>query len=86
MCQISENSYERILRSLSNARTHGGTYGCEFIGSARYRGEPIILGLVGPNLPLFGPNQHFGLYLLHGLLNFADFLYKNLSYGFLLEN
>ena len=42
LCQISENSYERILRSLSNGRTHGRTDGCEFIGSARYRGKPKI--------------------------------------------
>ena len=42
----SENCYERILRSLSNgrtdARTDRRTDGCEFIGSARNRGEPKI--------------------------------------------
>ena len=36
--------------------------------------------------PLLAQNQHFGLYLLNGSLNFANFWYRNLSYGLLLEN
>ena len=42
---------------------------------------------VGPFLvqicPFLAQNQHFSLYLPNDLLNFADFLYKNLFYGFL---
>ena len=34
----------------------------------------------------FAPNHHFGLYLLSDSLNFDDFLYRNYSYGHLLEN
>ena len=36
--------------------------------------------------PFLAPNQHFGLYLPNGSLNFADFCYINLSYSLLLEN
>ena len=42
LCQISENSYERIMSSLSNGRMHGRTDGCEFIGSTRYHGGTKI--------------------------------------------
>ena len=35
--------------------------------------------------PFLAQNQHFGLYLLNGLLNFADFWNRNLSYVLLIE-
>ena len=36
--------------------------------------------------PFLVKNQYFGLYLPSGPLNFADFWYRNLYYGLLLEN
>ena len=45
-----------------------------------------ILGILVKICPFQAQNQHFGLYLSNGSLNFADFWYRNLSYGLLLEN
>ena len=57
MCRISENSYERFLRSLSNARTYGRTDGGEFIGSARFAGNQK-----GPKRPKLDFSQNFHLF------------------------
>ena len=47
-------------------------------------------GHFGPSLiqicPFLAQNQHFSLDLPNSLLNFAEFWYKNLSYGLLLGN
>ena len=45
-----------------------------------------ILDLFGPNLPLFGLKSTFSLCLLSDSLSLDDFLYRNYSYGLLLEN
>ena len=51
-----------------------------------FRGTNHTVSCLVKICPFLGQNQHFGLYLSNGLLNFADFWYRNLSYDLLLEN